>query len=411
MQLACDLVVVAWGDFYLHTLTHLCFPSLLAPDNLPAWQSDRHHRLVIYIPPHETIRVQQYLADTPLALYLDVVFRPVEPFEHSRYETLNRCHQDAIAQLQGTGRSIFFLSPDTLYANGTLAHVQHIAAQGHLGIFNYSPILNAEALLAHLDPFNQDSALCVTPSQMLHLVFAHMHYRTWIYFWMLDAVGKPSACLYWWGEQLIIRAYHWHPLWLARPQPFIHNRSGEAIDGYYLQGYEDMKDTFYLVQDHALMTCSCHPTWLRSLPPLLKDVGVKQRAILDRAAQQFGTIHQWLFEHPISWPATPPASSNLQTLLPQQPPETPAQVEALAQITTLIRLADQTDYFAIWQAWQAFAPHLKMWAAPDLLWLVWGYALLALAQLPDVKQLALEKKKFIAYFKDYPQWLAAIHAK
>lgn len=413
MAFTCDLIVAVWGTEFRQYLVNYCLPSLLAPDNLPLWCGIVRSRLVIYTLPQDAAWLQAQPLLSRVSQQLEVVYQPLDTAHlNNRYDTINLCHQHAIRQACQYQQSLIFLSPDNIYAEGTLATILQASHKGHSGVLHFSPILNLEDVVQALPPCDLAGALILSRTTVLQLVMRHMHYRTWIYSWNLDVLPQPSACLYWQQErQCVIHAYHWHPLWLAQPQPMdLQQQPRETIDGLYLQQYNDQREQFYLVQTQELMAFSLQSAWQRPVPDPLHDYYFKQRACLDLADQQFTSIHKWLFEHPIIWPL--PSLEPPSPLAQRQSADSPQQVEAMVCLSTLTRLADEQAWEQLWQYWQIHRQQLQRVAPPDLLWLVWGYTLHALATMGSDEALSLEKQHFYDYFMmRYPQWLQALPSR
>lgn len=191
--------VPVWGHFHTRTFIDGSLPCQLAEGNLEALAPDGIDYIIHTINPFWGDNLGQ------LAQLANIDFRPVH-HHPSQWESLNRCHAEAIRI--ANGRPVIFIPPDCFISANALKAVKARYDEGKKAISTVCLRLDPDAGLPAPMP----------PRQLIQ--------------WAIDFPHKISTlCLWGWGTRtsvpsinlfpapcgLVARAYHLHPLMLSIP--------------------------------------------------------------------------------------------------------------------------------------------------------------------------------------------------
>jgi hypothetical protein len=215
MSPAYKIIVPVWGDSFVARFLQFGLPTQLAPSNLPALPADRcaYH---IFTTSTDAEQVRSAAAYRRLCATMPTFIENLDSaYRGHAYAAMTECHNRGLALGRGRDCIFVFLSPDSLWADGSfLAMHRHIEA-GKRAVLMAGPRVVAEDVLpilsALLSPV--DSSIRLTGRELAALLVRHMHHSTRAYLW--ENGGSRGAGHYCWtvGTQgLLIRATHLHPV-------------------------------------------------------------------------------------------------------------------------------------------------------------------------------------------------------
>ncbi|GEM_PF-1843682 len=175
----CDFVVAVWGTEHLRVLFEAAIPTLLADGNLPAVASALPSRLIFFT----TFAGERSITSQPLWHVLSQVlpvlvkvFSGADPATPAAHYAMWRA---AVEDARTAGRYVFMMSPDVIWADGSLRHVGELIRSGKKAIYMVQPRLVLETALLELNGRFRDSGngvMTIKPSQMSELALRHMHH-------------------------------------------------------------------------------------------------------------------------------------------------------------------------------------------------------------------------------------------
>lgn len=184
-----DLVVFAvmWGERHARDFRALALPSLAAPGNLPALVAGRNAALLVVC----DAAARAVLAGEPRLA--DALFAEIDADAIAGNPAMNvfgPAMHVGLAAARARAADALFLHSDSVYADGSLAHLAARAAAGIDAYCAAGPSAETDAmraaLAAHARP---DGTLPVTPRRLVALAFAHLHARSRA---MLVAAGDAA---------------------------------------------------------------------------------------------------------------------------------------------------------------------------------------------------------------------------
>lgn len=212
-----DIVVVCWGDEFVHTFLNFALPSHLGTGNLDglAYTDLRYE---IYTTPDDIPRIEGSAAFAALKARCAVRCREVKDIDLTdKYRALSVLIGRAILKAAQSDRALLFLPPDSVYAGGAFAHVRKALEQGKRAVMVHEPRVDSEtfarALSAIAQP-NTHGTIDIAPAALAQLAVKHPHARTQELFASSEFFSSTPGHIYWPIEDraLLVRSYHLHPL-------------------------------------------------------------------------------------------------------------------------------------------------------------------------------------------------------
>lgn len=393
----CDIVVAVWNHPFIDTFVGYFLPSLLAPDNLPAWPYLSRTALVIYTFAEQIPWIQHAL--DRLVLPVPIEWRSLDallPNQPVTYPVMSLCHQDALQQARAKDAAVWLLSPDSIITDGTFGRVAQWLAEGKETILAMGLIAD-EAIKPTLEPYFKDQSLCLTPAQAFDRVLPYLSSRLTNYFWSFGMVGFPCFTFYW-KEPGILACHgiYLHPIFMRHPASFlITNHRFDTIDGNYLrEGIHDLASTHVAVDGLLMFSFG-----LTMEPPLLSIADVseqvqqtylhisehtKQSYLFTFLDQHCNPKQKWLYTQELVFKGTEQTQGDgfkaliqshpvLRCSFEQQKPEMLAHIQALVATIDVTRLYDEGLWEQLRQSYGHNLASLKPFLAPDLYTLVENY--------------------------------------
>ena len=131
------------------------------------------------------------------------------------YAAMTECHNRGLALGRGQDCVFVFLSPDSLWSDGSFRAMHHLMESGKRAVLMAGPRVVAEQVLpiVNKNGSSADSSIRLTGRELASLLMRHMHHSTRAYLWQNE--GSRGAGHYCWNvgtEGMLIRATHLHPV-------------------------------------------------------------------------------------------------------------------------------------------------------------------------------------------------------
>jgi hypothetical protein len=251
------VITGVWGDEYTTLFLRAALPTQLTPGNLAQLIDGTDSRYLVHTTAADAARIAAHPAWRRLQALLaaELVIMPEEPPGGDAIARMTACHRLAIARAADEDAGLIFLAPDTVMAEGTLAHVRRVADSGKRVLMCTGVRLTAETFLPAFEALVGDASHTgPAPRPLVALALDHLHANTRSAF--VDAVPftrKPSV-IYWpvAGQGLIAHCLHLHPLYV---HPVRRAIPVESIDGRFLaDACPSLRDYAYLDDsDHGVL--------------------------------------------------------------------------------------------------------------------------------------------------------------
>lgn len=147
---------------------------------------------------------------------IDTEFAIIQPPTlRNKYRFLNRQQMIAIRR-SADFDTLFFLYPDFLFADGTIATTIQRLANGHDAVVLPVPRVLDHSVRAALGQTNRpaNGAIALQPREFVSFCNRHFHPAMWSHLWGSRAFSSYPSNLLWRGsgDSLLFRCFHLHPL-------------------------------------------------------------------------------------------------------------------------------------------------------------------------------------------------------
>jgi hypothetical protein len=215
MSLHYKIIVPVWGERFVARFLQYGLPTQLAPGNLPALPVDNctYHLFTTSADAEVMGRARAYqslcmLMPTRIELIDDL-------YLGHAYAAMTECHNRGLALGRGQDCPFVFLSPDSLWADGSFRAMRRLIESGKRAVLMAGPRVVAEEVLPILSHkvSVSDSSIRLTGRESASLLMRHMHHSTRAY--LQHDGGSRGAGHYCWEvgtEGMLIRATHLHPV-------------------------------------------------------------------------------------------------------------------------------------------------------------------------------------------------------
>lgn len=293
-------ILAIWGEKYISRFTSHGLPTQLAPGNLPALPSDRctYHIFtraadVPKLSSSASFQHLQQLMPTKIH-FIDDVYLGL------RYAAMTECHNRGIACGKGKDCAFVFLSPDTLWSDGSLSHMHQVLSTGKRAVLIAGPRVAAEQALPLLDslPPQSDCSIRLSGRTLVDLILKTSHPLSKADTWSEGGKRFLGGSFHFdVKEEGILMMCPWlHPLAVRPVNPAV--RLTNTLDFQYVQDSCPSLDDLHVVEDSdqlcvAEFSESDHMTGFLSATPLpLKDH-------IDHLRQNGGTHNLAFLRHRI----------------------------------------------------------------------------------------------------------------
>ena len=266
-------IMVVWGESFCDLFLDVCLPSLLSPNNLPAFPYRKDSVFVIYTDSRSRPRIEQSEMYARLTQFMATRISLMDQYlGPNPFETFQICHRQAIVGANAEDAALCFLAPDTVWSDGTFRQLARRAASGVRAVMIPGLRLCRESFVPVIEEVRRESGdgtIALSSRSLTEIALRHLHPITVSFFWDYRPVNFWTAHLYWWVEPdgMLARCFHMHPLMIY---PEIRSEFSESIDGDYIAAACRTPGSIYVVQDSDEMLGF-------EISPLLHCIGALRR--------------------------------------------------------------------------------------------------------------------------------------
>ncbi|MBM3535838.1 MAG: hypothetical protein FJX60_22735 [Alphaproteobacteria bacterium] len=243
------MACLVWGEPYTSWFLERHPPSLLLPNNLPAWNVTK--RAYVYVAAEEGREIAshpsfQALAEHCASIEVLDVGSLAELSKLNIHGLMAACQRLTVKRAWESDAGLVWIYPDTVFSNGSFATVARHAALGKRAVVAFGICVEARSREA-LSPPPEARAMVRASLDCLHPM---MHHITW---------GSPSfttypSSIFWNGAGLVLRCWHLQPIFVHARR--CHPEFQWTLDGDFLEqavdfddcGFVDDSDEFLLIE-------------------------------------------------------------------------------------------------------------------------------------------------------------------
>lgn len=309
--------VVVWGKEFSDHLVNYCIPSLLAADNIPALHNRKYNKFLLCT----TKQDWQSLKSNPIIIklqhYVEVVFLEIPPPspQVTNYQHMGIGHKLATHRCFKDKAYGIALTPDMMFANGTLAAVQKQALSGKHLIFCAAVRVEQESFLSDLhhnnfrsfdDETSYQQPLNISSRQLVELGLRNFHSETKCYDFDSSAYQVNSPVTLWRipnQQGIILYSLSWCSLLID--YSVIEHHSTTTLDNWTIDGdyiYKNFKNC-----DHIHVCQDSDEMMILSWTPSEKQVLKMKTGLFRKLAKPFRQIlNQYLLHETLMNPIFDP---------------------------------------------------------------------------------------------------------
>lgn len=259
-------IVPVWGRAYVDMFVNYCIPSQLSEGNIPALPRGMtsYH---ILTHPEDVESIREAASVKLLKNYCDVV---IEEFEDTQVydewkqpdsyyiDNLFRmtwCYQRGLQKCRGTDTAFWFMTPDSILADGALRYVHECQLKGYRAVMALGLITDRDRIRNELRTLfrakdceqTAHERFTISPRELVATTMKSLHPLA-ISRFMKDGGNRFLSAYYWETTSgFVARCFYLHPM-MVRPRQHI-DRIPSTVDYRYVQSVcPDHKD-IHIVDD------------------------------------------------------------------------------------------------------------------------------------------------------------------
>ena len=212
-------ITVVWGAAYSELYLDVVLPSQLSPGNLLYFRDEGVRAAYkIYTKREDSERIRQAAIFSELSAVLPVEIILIDDVNiGEKYEALAECHRRAIKSADEACAALVFLSPDSIWSDGTFRNLCRAAAAGTQAVMVSGVRVVKETFVpayAICHRGNGRASTGIQARELVKLSLDHLHPVTRSLFWDSAHFSTWPSHLYWAvdREGFVARCFHLHPL-------------------------------------------------------------------------------------------------------------------------------------------------------------------------------------------------------
>jgi uncharacterized surface protein with fasciclin (FAS1) repeats len=243
------LVVAAWGRRFVDRFLTTTLPSVLSPGNVAALVRGAPAEFMILTEAADLPRLSDHPLMRRLSEMLTVRTVCIDQIGgDGKYDRMTRIHRLGMEGAAQADAGLILLTPDAIWADGTLASVRRAAELGYQAVLMDGPRVVGPAFLADLEAFRgpESDTINVGPRALMELSARHIHPNEAAWNWHSPVIHDAPFQLHWpvAGEGMVTRAFCMHPLFV-RPRREIGDFVGAIDNGLVDRIVDDFSLIYY----------------------------------------------------------------------------------------------------------------------------------------------------------------------
>jgi hypothetical protein len=257
------LLLAVWGDQYIDTLVRLTVPTLLYEGNLPSLAQRHQCKMVFFVRESEETKLKEAASVCRLASVVPVEFVHFDPDSALNvYLAMSDAHHRGCLAAREAGAKVITLSPDGLFADGSLSKVGDYAEQGKIAVMCSGLRILYETAAPALA--SRVASGAIAPRELVSLTLRYLHPEARRYFVSsLNFSTFPTICCWELGPQkgLLVRCFHLHPLMVDVTRiGSLDALKEESIDGTLLgSSLTEWSDVYVETDSDNIHVCTLTP--------------------------------------------------------------------------------------------------------------------------------------------------------
>ncbi len=251
-------IVPVWGEFYSRIFIELSIPSLLSDKNINANQNSPHDKIIIATTYRDALWMEAQPIWNELQRVICVEILLIEFLNQytSVHHRMTMSYFEAM-RIPSSGIGILYhiyLTPDSLWSNGSFSQLRYHATNGALAVLICGPRViyeNASEILKHLLK-NRDASHGFTAKELLTIVLDNFHPLCVAQdFLANDFLNSWPSNIFFWGgsaHTLVAKCFHLHPVMVVSPSEELVFKPNDTIDGHYLEKLNIPLDKCHIVE-------------------------------------------------------------------------------------------------------------------------------------------------------------------
>ncbi len=287
-----------WGEAYVRLFLDLAIPAQLAPHNLPSLAGDPGAKYIIYT----TAADRETICASPifqrLRAIVSVTFEPVDLTLKITHDRMSECYRRGIAAADSVGAGVVFLTPDIVFADGSLGALKRLAERGYDAVFVPAIRTLMQGVAATIcDRFRVGETIQISPRDLMRTALDNLHPLADLSWWDEGETDLLPANLYWrvGDDGIVARCFHLHPVYV-RPQRPNARFFGTVDDDFCSAACPDRSKDYVVCDSDEFLAIEL------SDPSHYFRTGFRKGSVKDAAtwAEQFANErHRALFDHTI----------------------------------------------------------------------------------------------------------------
>jgi hypothetical protein len=227
--------MVVWGSAFTSFFLEFCLPSLLADRNIPVASKRPGSKFVLHTRPSDLAAIERSPAFALLKEKIAVDIRLIDFEIRVPHDALSRCHRETMNLADADQVPAVFLSPDTIWSNGSIETVDRVLCSGKRVVFLWSMRLvkeDAEPFIRAVHGTGERTVLDLGPRELNKLALKFLHPTIQEYFFEPGTGNKLSPMVLLWplpNGDILAHAFHQHPLLVYPRKRFA--SFAQTIDG------------------------------------------------------------------------------------------------------------------------------------------------------------------------------------
>ncbi len=226
------VVTALWGNRFVDRFLRTTLPTILAPGNLPALAEGKRVEFLLFTERSDLALLETTDLFRRLARLVKVESIFIDEVGgDGKYGRLSAVHKIGMDGAGDGDTGLIFLTPDAIWADGTLARIRVLAEQGFRAVVIDGPRAVRSGFFGGLAEFTHaDGSIVISPRALIKSLLAHIHPFEASAHWHGAFAHDVPYQLHWTvpGEGILTRAFCKFPLYLRFDGPIAEFRG--AID-------------------------------------------------------------------------------------------------------------------------------------------------------------------------------------
>lgn len=212
---------VVWGNDYIDFFLQFNIPSLLSKSNIPTLSKKTKCIFYIYTKKEYFDRINNSSAINKLRGYVELRIVVININSHDKHIALSKYHKIFLKEAILNSAVAFFLSPDTLWSDGSLIFAYNKFLDGYDCLFVPGLRVDKESAtedLRNMSALHND-VCTLSPRVLVSHALKHLHRSTLEFFYSKGVGSLMSPSVLIWKISnfcLGLRSFHQHPLFIFR---------------------------------------------------------------------------------------------------------------------------------------------------------------------------------------------------